>query len=125
MNLLLDTHIFLWWLDDPLKLSQEAATAIRNPDNLVYVSAATIWEISIKQALGKIDAPSDFNEVMKSCQFEALPICHEHAQSVRNLPLFHRDPFDRMLVSQAIIKNLTLVTRDSIIIKYAVPHLLA
>ena len=116
---------FLWWLDDPLKISLEAASAIRERDNLVYVSAATIWEIVIKQALDKLDAPDDLDSAMKACQFEVLPINLYHAQSIRQLPLIHRDPFDRMLIAQAKIENLTLVTRDSNIIQYPVSYLLS
>ena len=125
MNLLLDTRVFLWWLDDPLKIAQEAALAVRNQDNLVYVSAATIWEIVIKQSLGKLDAPHDLDAVLRGCQFESLPIKLEHVQLIRSLPLIHRDPFDRMLIAQAKTDNLTLVTRDSNILKYPVNCLLA
>ncbi len=98
MNLLLDTHVLLWWLDDPSTLSDRAESAIRDPDNNVLVSAATVWEIIIKKAIGKLDAPDDLDQALRDCGFAALPVTVPHALAVRSLPTHHRDPFDRMLV---------------------------
>jgi PIN domain nuclease of toxin-antitoxin system len=125
MNLLLDTHVLLWWLDDPAQISQPAVSAIRDQENAVCVSAATVWEIVIKKALGKLDAPDNLDEVLRVCQFSSLPVTVEHALAVRNLPLHHHDPFDRMLVAQTNVEGLTIVTRDSDILRYPVPNLVA
>ena len=120
MNLLLDTHVLLWWLDDPTRLSEASRTAIRDGKNTVYVSAAAVWEIVIKKALGKLDAPDDLDEVLRTCRFTPLPVTIAHALAVRSLPTHHRDPFDRMLVAQAICEGLTVVTRDPQILLYPV-----
>ena len=120
MNLLLDTHAMLWWLDDNPTLSTEARAAIGDGNNAVYVSAATAWEIAIKAALGKLDAPDNFEEALSANAFQQLPISLAHALAVGTLPAHHSDPFDRMLVAQARIEGLTLVTRDEDIIKYGV-----
>ena len=110
MNLLLDTHVLLWW-GEQRSLSPEAAAAIADPDNLVYVSAASIWEISIKRARGKLDVGDAVFDVHLD-GFEPLPITHADARMAGGLPDFHRDPFDRMLIAQALGHDLTLVTRD-------------
>ena len=123
MKLLLDTHVLLWWLDDPAKISEAAASAIREPENEVFVSAATIWEIVIKKALGKLDAPDNLNDVLRECQFSPLSITAEHALAVGNLQPHHQDPFDRMLIAQTKVEGLVIVTRDSDVLRYSVPHL--
>ncbi|MBN1652596.1 MAG: type II toxin-antitoxin system VapC family toxin [Deltaproteobacteria bacterium] len=121
MNLLLDTRALLWWLDDHPTLSTEAKTAIADTDNLVLISAAVIWEIKIKQSLGKLKIPRNFRKVLSEQPFEALSITAEHAYAVGELPALHRDPFDRMLVAQAKVEGLTIVTRDDHFRKYKVP----
>jgi PIN domain nuclease of toxin-antitoxin system len=121
MNLLLDTHVLLWWLDDHPTLSKKAKAAIADGKNLVFVSAATIWEIRIKQTLGKLEIPRNFQRVLDNQLFEMLDITVEHAHTVGDLPTHHRDPFDRMLVAQAKVEGLTLVTRDIRLKKYKVP----
>ena len=124
MNLLLDTCVLLWWLDDPKTLlSEQALTAIRNPDNQIIVSVVSAWEIAIKKALGKLESPDNLKEAIADAKFELMPIDYEHAWQVKDLPSHHRDPFDRLLVSQATIENLTLVTRDSYLEAYNVPIL--
>ena len=116
MNLLLDTCTLLWWVGgDPV--SAEAAEAIANPDNGVWVSAASIWEISIKQSIGKLEVRGDLDAAVDE-DFEPLPINAAHAKLAGRLPHHHRDPFDRMLVAQAQAQGLTLVTRDRDIQKY-------
>jgi PIN domain nuclease of toxin-antitoxin system len=125
MNLLLDTHVLLWWLDDPGQLSEAAVAAIRDGANVVCVSAATAWEIVIKKALGKLDAPDNLDEVLHECRFTPLPISVAHALAVRSLPLHHRDPFDRMLVAQAHSEGMTVVTRDPKVLQYTVPNIVA
>ena len=124
MNLLLDTHVLLWWLDDPTTLlSEQALTAIEDRDNQVIVSVVSVWEIAIKKALGKLESPDNLREVITDARFELMPIDYEHAWQVNDLPCHHRDPFDRLLVSQATVENLTLVTRDSYLAAYNVPIL--
>ncbi len=124
MNLLLDTHVVLWWLtDDPTLSDDLKATLDHEPD--VHVSAATLWEVTIKQAIGKISEPADLPERIRDGGFRPLPITFEHAIAAGRLPLIHRDPFDRMLVAQALHEGLTLVTRDPIIARYEVSVLAA
>jgi PIN domain nuclease of toxin-antitoxin system len=111
VSLLLDTHVVLWWLADDPSLSDEIKTRLdHEPD--VYVSAATVWEVATKQAIGKLE-PADLPERIRGSGFRELPIGSEHAIAAGRLPLIHRDPFDRMLVAQARCEDLTLVTRDS------------
>jgi PIN domain nuclease of toxin-antitoxin system len=122
MNLLLDTHVLLWALDDNPLLSQEARSAITNGANVVFVSAATAWEISIKKALGKLRAPSgDYMAELRRHRFTPLDITTEHALAVEHLPPHHADPFDRMLLAQAMVERLTLVTHDARLKAYSVP----
>ena len=123
MNLLLDTHILLWWLDDgPAPLFQ-ARDAIADTGNLIALSAAVIWEIRIKQALGKLKIARNFCEVIKGQGFEMLPITSDHAYAVGDLPKHHRDPFDRILIAQAKLEGLNIVTHDAIFKKYRIPVL--
>jgi PIN domain nuclease of toxin-antitoxin system len=123
MNLLLDTHVLLWWLGDDPNLSQSARTVIADGNNLVFVSAAVIWEIQIKQALGKLKIPVNFRNVLDQQAFELLDITVEHAYAVGKLPPYHRDPFDRILVAQAKVEKMTLVSHDNHIKKYKVPFI--
>jgi PIN domain nuclease of toxin-antitoxin system len=125
MTLLLDTHVLLWWLDDPKQLSTRAKAAIQDGRNPVYVSAAVVWEIVIKKALGKIDAPDDLEEAIEANRFLPLPITILHAVAVQSLPHHHRDPFDRILIAQALHEGFRLVTRDQDIGKYEVPQIRA
>jgi PIN domain nuclease of toxin-antitoxin system len=121
VNLLLDTHALLWWLEDSKSLKGPAREAIMDAGNLVFVSAATVWEIRIKHALGKLSLPPDFREVLRAQPFLFLDITAEHAHAVGELPGHHRDPFDRMLVAQARIERLTLVSHDTRFASYGVP----
>jgi PIN domain nuclease of toxin-antitoxin system len=123
MNLLLDTHVLLWWLDDHPGLRDKARVAISDGRNVVFVSAAVIWEIRIKNALGKLQIPSDFKAVLDRQSFDMLDITADHVHAVGDLPVHHRDPFDRMLVAQARVEGLTLVTRDHHLRKYDIPLL--
>ena len=121
MNLLLDTHVLLWWLDDFQNLSKKAKGGIADGKNLVFISAVVIWEIIIKQSLRKLKIPNNFRKVLDSQPFEHLDITIEHAHGVGDLPSHHRDPFDRMLVAQTKVEQLTLVTRDTHLKKYKIP----
>lgn len=126
MNLLLDTHVLLWALDDNPLLSREARSAITDGANVVFVSAATAWEISIKKALGKLRAPpGDYLAELKRHRFTPLDISSEHALAVESLPPHHADPFDRMLVAQATVERLTLVTHDARMMAYSAPVIAA
>lgn len=111
MRLLLDTHALLWWLADE-GLAADARAAIAAGDNQVLVSAASAWEIAIKRALGRLSAPEDLLDQLAASGFDHLPIALRHALAVSDLPAHHRDPFDRMLIAQAMVEGLTVVTRD-------------
>jgi PIN domain nuclease of toxin-antitoxin system len=111
MNVLLDTHTALWWFADT-ELSAEAREIIEDGGNLVAVSAASVWEVAIKRELGKLKAPAGFAAAVVVNGFEPLSITSEHAELAGSLPMHHRDPFDRMLVAQAKIEGLTIVSRD-------------
>ena len=121
MNLLLDTHVLLWWSGER-DLSGEALSEIANPDNVVYVSSASIWEISIKRARGTLRVDDAIFDV-RNDDFEPLPITHADARMAGALPDHHRDPFDRMLIAQALTHDLVLVTRDSRMESYEAPIL--
>lgn len=125
MNLLLDAHTLLWWLADDPTLSPRARKAIADADAEVLVSAATVWEIAIKQQLGKLDAPTDLEEQLEAHHFTPLAISVAHAYKAGFLPMHHDDPFDRMLVAQAIAESCTVVTRDARIKRYGVSTLAA
>ena len=118
MKLLLDTQLMLWWLADSPKLSRQARAFIADPENTVFVSAATMWEIRIKEKLGKLDVPANLIDTVRSEEFEWIPISAEHADATMDLPLLHRDPFDRMLVAQAKWMGITLLTSDPMLAQY-------
>ncbi|MCY4371346.1 MAG: type II toxin-antitoxin system VapC family toxin [bacterium] len=118
MNLLLDTHPALWWFNRD-RLVAGAAAVIADPDNLVYVSVASIWEISIKQSIGKLTISDEFYTFVYE-DFEPLHITISDARAAGSLPRHHRDPFDRMLVAQALARDLTLVSRDRALSPYGV-----
>ena len=119
MSLLLDTQALLWWLAGS-RLSDAIVERIADPAELVVVSAASIWEASIKQALGKLKVPESLSAVVVDEGFEPLPITFDHAERAGALPPHHRDPFDRMLVAQALTEGLTVVTHDPAFEPYGV-----
>jgi PIN domain nuclease of toxin-antitoxin system len=121
--LLLDTCVLLWWLGDPSRMRPEAHAAIADGSRRVVVSAASSWEMAIKRRLGRIDYPSNLVEVLRACRFEVLDIKVAHTLAVAELPLHHQDPFDRMLVAQAQLEGLMVVTRDPSFRAYGVPLL--
>lgn len=120
MNLLLDTHVLLWWLDDPAVLAQQARSTMTEPNNRVIVSIASVWEIAIKKALGKLEAPDDLEAMIEDAGFELIPIAFPHAWAIKDLPRYHDDPFDRLLVAQAKVEGLTLITRDERLKQYGI-----
>ena len=119
MRLLLDTNVLLWWLSDDRRLAKEAREIIANPNNDVLVSAASVWEVAIKAALKRIEIQLDDLEgaIIRS-GFQPLPIGLRHAVAVGRLPAVHRDPFDRMLVAQAGIEELRVVSHDRVFERY-------
>lgn len=124
MRLLLDTHALVWALSSPRRLPARARKGIEDPENVVFASAASTWEIAIKAALGKIDA--DLDEVttgIEAAGLRTLPISVAHTRRLRELPPLHRDPFDRILVAQALEEGLTIVTHDPVLPGYPAPTL--
>jgi PIN domain nuclease of toxin-antitoxin system len=119
MRLLLDTHVVIWWSQHSRRLSASTRRLIAETDD-VFVSAASEWEVSIKVALGKLKVPGPLMEVVTSSGFVPLPITFAHAEAVRRLPQLHSDPFDRMLVAQALVEGLHVVSGDRVLAKYAV-----
>lgn len=124
MKLLLDTCCWLWWLDNPNKLGKQQLEAIANRRNQLFLSVASIWEISIKSNNQKLTIPQPLNKLIEQqCPVDGIKILDIkpiHAIEARKLKLHHKDPFDRMIIAQAIIENLTIVTSDSIFEEYGV-----
>jgi PIN domain nuclease of toxin-antitoxin system len=124
VKLLLDTHAFLWWVDGAPDLSRRARTAIANPDNEVFVSIATCWELAIKLSLGKLRLSQRLDrfipEQLTVNGFSLLPLELGHVVGVAGLPFHHRDPFDRLLAAQALHDQLTVVSADRVFRKYGV-----
>jgi len=113
VKLLLDSHVFLWWLAGDRKLRAGPRQAMADPTSIVYVSAATIWELSLKAAIGKLDLDgADLVEEIAENDFVELPMTARHSLAAAYLPHHHEDPFDRMLIAQAQIEGLTIVTKD-------------
>lgn len=124
MKLLLDTHTFIWWDSSPQKLSRKALDLCQNPENNLLLSIASIWEIQIKLQLGKLSLNLPLPELIESQQqtnnIELLPINLTHLFTLDSLPNHHKDPFDRLLISQAIVEDAVLVSGDSILANYPV-----
>ena len=124
MSYLLDSHVLLWWLEDSPRIGAALHGTLGDPQVRVLVSAASVWEIGIKQALGKLRAPESVLDLLQDEGFEELAITARHAAAAARLPTLHRDPFDRMLVAQAHLDKLTLVTHDEAIRAYEVDVLM-
>lgn len=118
MKLLIDTHILLWWLEDSPSLASQARSLISDPDNAVFLSAVSMWEIWLKVSLGKLRLPKQFERILADQGFEHLPLTASQARNVAELPWIHRDPFDRMLIAQAKSERLKLVTSDQTLSGY-------
>ena len=126
MRLLLDTHILHWFFYEPHRVRDKISAALRDPENDLYVSAVSTWEIAIKAALGKIKAePKDLATEMAATGMRELPVTIAHTMAIRDLPHLHNDPFDRMLIAQAHADHLTIVSADRIFAAYPVPVLSA
>lgn len=124
MKLLLDTHLLLWAADQQGRLSVDAVSLISDPANELFFSAASLWEIAIKQGLGREDFKVDARLLRRGLLdngYSELPVASEHAVAIDSLPSLHKDPFDRMLVAQAMIEGITLLTADSILAQYPGP----
>lgn len=122
MNLLLDTHVALWAITDSPKLPKKARELIASPKSSVWISAATVWEIAIKHSLGRGDMPVSSQDALRYFRdsgYRFLPIEPEHAAAVEDLPAHHADPFDRLLVAQALVEPMRLMTHDSIVARYS------
>ncbi len=123
MRLLLDTHALIWHREGSAQLSATARAMIADPDNQVIISIATLWEMSIKRSLGKlktVKSPSEILDIYRAGGAELLSIAPEHIAAVESLPWHHRDPFDRMLIAQAKVEKLILITRDEAFGHYAI-----
>ena len=124
MKLLLDTHLLLWAAGEPKRLSKPARRLIDNPDNELLFSAASLWEVAIKRRLGREDFKVDARLLRRGLLdngYSDLPIISDHVVATESLPLLHRDPFDRILVAQATVEGVTLLTMDSLVSQYAGP----
>jgi PIN domain nuclease of toxin-antitoxin system len=124
MKLLLDTHLLLWAAGEPERLSKRARTLIGNPDNELLFSAASLWEVAIKRRLGREDFKVDARLLRRGLLdngYSELPIISDHVVATESLPLLNRDPFDRILVAQATVEGVTLLTIDSLVSQYAGP----
>lgn len=125
MRLLLDTHTLLWALSDPDRLTPSTREKLSARRNQVFASAVCAWEMEIKRGLGKLTTPDDLAGELRTTGFEELPVRVAHVHALRGLPPHHRDPFDRLLVAQALVEDLVVVTSDSIIPRYPVRTLRA
>ena len=123
MRLLLDSHVVVWWAAFPEKLQENTREAIRSPDNDVLLSAASVWELGLKMARKKLTLPEDYAARLLTAGFEELPVTVGHASRAMKLPPLHGDPFDRLLIAQALEAGLVLVTNDRAIASYDVPRM--
>jgi PIN domain nuclease of toxin-antitoxin system len=124
MKLLLDTHLLLWAAGEPKRLSKQTRTLIENPDNELLFSAASLWEIAIKRRLGREDFTADPRLLRRGLldnSYSELPIMSDHVVAIENLPAIHKDPFDRILVAQATVEGVMLLTTDSLMARYPGP----
>jgi PIN domain nuclease of toxin-antitoxin system len=121
VKLLLDTHAALWWLADDARLGRDADRELSDGTNRVLLSAAVIWEVAIKRSLGKLQAPADLTQTLLGAGVQPLPVTLDHAAGVEALPWHHRDPFDRVLVSQAVTEGAAIVSQDDRLRAYGVP----
>lgn len=123
-DLLLDTHAFLWWVDDSPRLGRRAKAAIADPDRRCFLSLASSWELAVKLSLGKLELPGSIERFvpaqLAANDFEELPLRFAHVARVARLPFHHRDPFDRLLAAQALAEGLTIVSADPVFRRYGV-----
>ncbi len=120
MQYLLDSHVMLWWFTEPEKLSAKASNIISNKTNPIFISSVTFWELAIKKSLGRLTLPHNLIEAVAAEGFKILPIMPEDGLGVADLPPLHSDPFDRLLIIQAKLNDLVIITRDTKIAEYPV-----
>ena len=120
MKLLLDTHAALWFLSDDERMGENAKRRLSDDGNRVLLSAAVVWEIAIKRSLGKLVVPDEYLSLLLGADVQALPVTIDHAAAVERLPGHHRDPFDRLIVAQAIMEGAAIVSRDDVMRRYGV-----
>jgi PIN domain nuclease of toxin-antitoxin system len=120
LKLLLDTHAALWWLADDDRIGDDVARHLTDDSNQVLISAVVVWEVAIKRSLGKLEAPEAVGQTLIEAGAQPLPVTIEHAAAVERLPWIHRDPFDRLLVAQALSEDAAIVSRDEPLSQYGV-----
>ncbi|TVQ26794.1 MAG: type II toxin-antitoxin system VapC family toxin [Spirochaetaceae bacterium] len=124
MTVLLDTHCWLWWIAEPARLSDSSLDLIRDPSNRILISSATTWEIAIKYSIGKLALPEPPDRFVPSRierdRLEPLPVLHSHTLRTASLPYHHRDPFDRLLIAQALVEEIPILTDDAAFDAYEV-----
>ena len=120
MKLLLDSCTILWWLTEPRQLGKKVYQLIADTDNEVFISVVSLWELSIKHSLKRLEIPHNFIEILRTESMRILSIEAQHALAIMDLPMIHQDPFDRMLIAQAKCEDLLLITKDSVIQKYPI-----
>lgn len=126
MNLLLDTHALIWFGENDPQLSKKAKQSIESPDNEKYVSLASLWEMAIKSSLGKLQLKMQLKEIIAALQsngFVLLPVSTDHVLQVETLPFFHKDPFDRLLIAQALHEGFAIVSNEGLFDDYGVKRL--
>ena len=124
MRILLDTHVFIWWDSEPDLLSQRARELCENPNNTLILSVVSVWEMQIKRQIGKLDLRTPLNELIENQKrqngLEILPVRLDHVLHLDNLPAIHKDPFDRLLIAQAKIEEIKILTSDRVFVEYDV-----
>ncbi len=129
MRFILDTHVWIWWIAEPERLSEQAVQMIEASENQVFISTASAWELSIKYSLGKIKLPSNIEDffmfIFPKCGFTTIRVEFIHALKVASLPHHHNDPFDRLLIAQAQIEKMPIITADKKFSKYDIEIILA
>lgn len=120
MNYLLDTHIVLWWLTEPEKLAIKTQKIIKNKAENIFISSISFWEMAIKQSIGKLNLPTNILELLTSEGFVIMPVTAKECLAVADLPMLHSDPFDRLLIVQAKLNDLVIITRDEKMTLYPV-----
>jgi PIN domain nuclease of toxin-antitoxin system len=112
-KILIDTHILIWWLSEPSKLKKDHYDLIADSENIIFVSVASFFEIEIKEKIGKLEFRGNFEAILKANGFESLPIALKHLETLRKIEFTHKDPFDMVLIAQAISENIALISYDS------------
>lgn len=118
--MLIDTHILVWWLSSPSKIRAPHRKLIAKPDNVVCISMISVFELYIKASLGKVELPEDFLAMLEQTDFTFLPLQFPHFEAYRQLPVVHKDPFDRLIIAQAVSENLPVMSYDQVFTKYPI-----